>query len=58
VRSGHTDIEAMVKDLYADVREELHKAAGRSVKAHLLKLEHDGKITIEGKGKSAQYFPV
>jgi len=58
VRSGHTDIEAMVKDLYADVCEELHKAASRSVKAHLIKLEHDGNITIEGNGKSAQYFPA
>ena len=35
VRSGITDIPAMVAVLYADVREELHKAAARSVLAHL-----------------------
>jgi len=58
VRSGHTEIEAMVKELYADVREELHKAAGRSMKSHLVKLTRDGKITVEGKGKSARYFPA
>jgi len=58
VRSGHTDIEAMVKELYADVREELHKAAGRSVKAHLVKLAHDGKVTVEGTGKASRYHPA
>jgi hypothetical protein len=58
VRSGHTEIEGMVKELYADVREELHKAAGRSVKSHLVKLAHDGKVTVEGTGKAARYFPT
>jgi glyoxylase-like metal-dependent hydrolase (beta-lactamase superfamily II) len=58
VRSGHTDIDAMVKELYADVREELHKAAGRSVKSHLIKLAQDGKVTVAGTGKAAQYFPT
>src|SRR3954454_4919917 len=58
VRSGHTAIDAMVKDLYADVREELHKAAGRSVKSHLIKLAQDGRVTVAGKGKAAQYFPT
>ena len=58
VRSGHTEIEAMVKELYVDVREELHKAAGRSVKSHLVKLAHDGSVTVEGSGKAARYFPT
>lgn len=48
VRSGTTTIEEMVKVLYADVREELHKAAGRSVLAHLRKLVDDGSVTVEG----------
>ena len=43
VRSGLSDIEAMVKVMYADVREELHKAAGRSVLSHLIKLVDDGR---------------
>ena len=42
VRSGQSDIEEMVKPMYADVREELHKAAGRSVLSHLIKLVDDG----------------
>src|SRR4029079_2014606 len=58
VRSGHTDIDAMVKELYADVREELHRAAARSVKSHLIKLGQDGKVTVAGTGRTAQYFPT
>jgi glyoxylase-like metal-dependent hydrolase (beta-lactamase superfamily II) len=57
VRSGLTDIEAMVKSMYVDVREELHKAAGRSVLSHLVKLADEGHVTVEGKGKTATYFP-
>ena len=57
VRSGQSDIEGMVKQMYADVREELHKAAGRSVLSHLIKLVDDGAVTVEGKGKNAKYFP-
>ena len=57
VRSGQSDIDAMVKSMYADVREELHKAAGRSVLSHLIKLVDDGVVTVEGKGKDAKYFP-
>jgi glyoxylase-like metal-dependent hydrolase (beta-lactamase superfamily II) len=57
VRSGQSDIEGMVKQMYAEVREELHKAAGRSVLSHLIKLVDDGVVTVEGKGKDARYFP-
>ncbi len=57
VRSGHTDIAEMVKQMYADVRVELHKAAGRSVLSHLIKLIDDGMVTVEGKGQAARYFP-
>lgn len=58
VRSGRSDIEGMVKQMYADVREELHKAAGRSVLSHLIKLVDEGKVTAEGTGKATRYFPV
>jgi glyoxylase-like metal-dependent hydrolase (beta-lactamase superfamily II) len=57
VRSGLSDIEGMVKKMYADVREELHKAAGRSVLSHLIKLVEEGTVTAEGSGKKAKYFP-
>jgi glyoxylase-like metal-dependent hydrolase (beta-lactamase superfamily II) len=59
VRSGLTDIDAMVKVMYADVREELHKAAARSVLSHLIKLTDDGVVTVEGKiGPTAKYLPT
>ena len=42
----------MVKQMYADVREELHKAAGRSVLSHLIKLVDDG--SSDGRGQQAK----
>lgn len=44
-RAGTTSIEPIVKELYADVPEELHVMAGFSVWAHLRKLVEDGKAT-------------
>ncbi len=61
VRDGLTDIGAMVKVLYAGVREELHKPAGRSVLAHLIKLVDDGLVATEGDARptlKAVYRPV
>jgi glyoxylase-like metal-dependent hydrolase (beta-lactamase superfamily II) len=43
-RAGTTTIEPIVKELYADVPEELHEMAGRSVWAHLRKLADEGKV--------------
>ncbi len=43
--AGTTTIEPMVKELYADVAEELHVMASFSVWAHLRKLVEDGKAT-------------
>ena len=42
-RAGTTTIEPIVKALYADVPEELHPVAAKSVWAHLRKLADDGK---------------
>ena len=50
LRAGLTEIPAIVAKLYADVREELHQAAGRSVFAHLVKLVEDGTVAVEGDG--------
>lgn len=44
-QAGTSMIEPLVKDLYADVPEELHVMAGFSVWAHLRKLVEDGKAT-------------
>lgn len=44
MRSGDTEIAAMVKRIYADVPEALHPMAERSVLAHLEVLETDGRV--------------
>jgi glyoxylase-like metal-dependent hydrolase (beta-lactamase superfamily II) len=44
--SGKATIDEIVAVLYADVRKELHKAAGRSVLAHLVKLVRDGRVRV------------
>jgi len=44
-----TEIPAMVKHIYADVDPRLHPIAGHSVKAHLLKLEREGRVKREGE---------
>jgi glyoxylase-like metal-dependent hydrolase (beta-lactamase superfamily II) len=50
VRSGRTSIPDIVALLYADVREELHKPAGRTVWAHLVHLVAQGRVEVEGSG--------
>jgi glyoxylase-like metal-dependent hydrolase (beta-lactamase superfamily II) len=42
-RAGTTTVEPIVTELYADVPEELHPVAAKSVWAHLRKLADDGK---------------
>jgi glyoxylase-like metal-dependent hydrolase (beta-lactamase superfamily II) len=48
VRAGVGTVAELVEILYADVRPELHTAAGRSVLAHVLKLVAEGKVGVEG----------
>jgi glyoxylase-like metal-dependent hydrolase (beta-lactamase superfamily II) len=48
VRRGLTTVPGLVLELYADVRQELHKPAARSVLAHLGKLVDEGEVAIEG----------
>jgi glyoxylase-like metal-dependent hydrolase (beta-lactamase superfamily II) len=45
---GDRKIVDIVKALYSDVDEKLHKAAGRSVLAHLLELRAEGRVRAEG----------
>lgn len=47
VRAGVTTISGIVTVLYANVREELHKPAGRSVLSHLVKLVDDGLVRVD-----------
>lgn len=50
VRADVHRVRGMVDRLYAGVPRELHRAAGRSVLAHLVKLVDDGLVTVEGGG--------
>ena len=50
---GLTTVREIVAVLYADVRQELHKAAGMSVWAHLLKLVAEGQVEVEGSAEPA-----
>ena len=50
VRGGVGAITDIVAILYADVRVELHRAAGRSVLSHLHKLVADGLVAVDGDG--------
>ena len=48
LRSGPRTIAELVAVLYADVREELHRPASRSVEAHLIALRRAGAVHPEG----------
>jgi glyoxylase-like metal-dependent hydrolase (beta-lactamase superfamily II) len=54
VRRGLSTVPALVLDLYADVRAELHKPAARSVLAHLVKLVDDGVVALGGDEQRAR----
>jgi glyoxylase-like metal-dependent hydrolase (beta-lactamase superfamily II) len=48
IEAGRSTIAEIVALLYADVRVELHKAAGMSVWSHVLKLVGEGKVATDG----------
>ncbi len=54
VGEGVSSIPAIVARLYKDVPTLLHVVAEKSVQAHLLKLEHEGRVVARGE----EYFPV
>jgi glyoxylase-like metal-dependent hydrolase (beta-lactamase superfamily II) len=52
---GIETIPAIVARLYADVDKRLHPAAARSVLAHLIQLEQEGRVVAEGDGVARHY---
>ena len=48
IGDGLDAIPAMVARMYADVDKRLHPAAARSVEAHLIKLEREGRVKRDG----------
>lgn len=53
---GVDSIAAMVDMLYVDVRRELHRAAGRSVRSHLLKLVAEQRVATSGVGPEQRWW--
>ena len=51
--AGPTTVRDIVAVLYADVRQDLRKAAGMSVWSHLLKLVAEGQVEVEGSAQPA-----
>ena len=59
LRAGRATIPALVASIYADVDPALHAWAGRSVAAHLLKLEREGRVTRPaGAPEDGPWTPV
>ena len=48
LRDGLSTIPEMVARMYADVDKRLHPAASRSVLAHLIQLEQEGRVVAKG----------
>ncbi|MGA9795003.1 MAG: MBL fold metallo-hydrolase [Rhizomicrobium sp.] len=55
LRDGVDTIPQMVARMYVDVDKRLHPAAARSVLAHLIQLEQEGRVIVEGHGSSQRY---
>lgn len=52
LKQGDAAIPTIVKRVYTDVPEVLHKAAEQSVSSHLQKLEREGRAAREGAGEA------
>ena len=58
VRGGLATVPEIVASLYADVRPELHKPAGRSVWSHLIRLQREGHVEVEGAAEVGLHAAV
>jgi glyoxylase-like metal-dependent hydrolase (beta-lactamase superfamily II) len=54
LRDGPQTIPQMVAKNYADTPLHLHKAAGRSMLAHLVQMVKDGRVTMEAPGPDGE----
>lgn len=55
LETGPRTIDELVAQIYVDYPPEVHALAARSVLAHLLKLEAEGRADHRGSGRSARY---
>jgi glyoxylase-like metal-dependent hydrolase (beta-lactamase superfamily II) len=56
--NGPSTIAAMVEGIYANYPRDVHALAARSVLAHLLKLEAEGRAARKGKGDDATWSAI
>jgi glyoxylase-like metal-dependent hydrolase (beta-lactamase superfamily II) len=52
---GDRTIADIVEEVYAEYAADVRPLAARSVLAHLIKLENEGRVTREGKGEDARW---
>jgi glyoxylase-like metal-dependent hydrolase (beta-lactamase superfamily II) len=55
LRDGIATIPDMVARMYVDTDKRLHPAAARSVLAHLIQMQQEGRVVVEGTGSGARY---
>ncbi|UCD83979.1 MAG: MBL fold metallo-hydrolase [Deltaproteobacteria bacterium] len=58
LEGGEKTVRELVKEIYTDVDPQLHSLAERSVTAHLIKLETEGKVSRHPKKKGDEYFSL
>ena len=58
LKGGPRTIPAMVATMYADVPQNLHSAAARSVLAHLIHMVHDGRVAVDGTADAQAIYRV
>jgi glyoxylase-like metal-dependent hydrolase (beta-lactamase superfamily II) len=58
LQDGRRTPEEMVEEIYADQPSELHPLAARSVLAHLLKLETEGRVEKRTKDGALAWSPI
>ncbi len=54
-RSPRT-VNGLVTRLYKEIDTRLRRSAARNVTQHLLKLQNEGRVEVEGKGARARYY--
>ena len=47
--SGHRTFDELFGALYSDIEPRLHEVAHRQIRSHLVKLESEGRVTIQGE---------
>jgi glyoxylase-like metal-dependent hydrolase (beta-lactamase superfamily II) len=58
LRDGKETVEELVKEIYPELPERLINAAKGQAKAHLVKLENEGRVASRTEGEEEHYSPL